>query len=233
MGMAGTTVVDAAWPLILPEPEVDLYYILYIDKVTAMLTIAIFAITAKESAYAIILDLMIQLIEDRSHVAFMMLLGAVYIEILQPYNLALGIRQLLAHIAVKEQLGVGIGIQGILALVPLPEAVLAAAIGGGGGSIQERNAVVHAEMQHSLGILIIGFHHVVHIVLHSIGAGPLMEDHIHISAVEIIIQDSLQKGILVHVIHKLQATKISIALILLLAVIQIIHNENIGTSLTI
>ena len=60
-----------------------------------------------------------------------------------------------------------------------------------------------------------------------------MEDHIHISAVEIIIQDSLQKGILVHVIHKLQATKISIALILLLAVIQIIHNENIGTSLTI
>ena len=88
-------------------------------------------------------------------------------------------------------------------------------------------------MQHSLGILIIGFHHVVHIVLHSIGAGPLMEDHIHIRAVKIIIQDSLQKGILVHVIHKLQATEISVALILLLAVIQVIHNKNISTSLTI
>lgn len=57
MGMAGTAVVDAAWPLILPEPEVDLYYILYIDKVTAMLTIAIFAITAKESAYSRILKM--------------------------------------------------------------------------------------------------------------------------------------------------------------------------------
>ena len=36
-----------------------------------------------------------------------------------------------------------------------------------------------------------------------------------------------------HVINKLQATEISVALIFLFAIIQVIHNENVGTPLTI
>ena len=162
-----------------------------------------------------------------------MLLWPINIKILQAYNLALGIRHLLTHIAIKKQFGEGIWIQSILALIPLTEAIFTTAIGGSRGSIEERNSMIHAEMQYSLGILIVSLHHVVYIVFHSIGASSLMENNLYITTINILMQNSLKEIVLVHIIQELQTTKIAIALIFLFAVIQIINNQNILTALTI
>ena len=162
-----------------------------------------------------------------------MLLRPINIKILQAHNLTLGIRHLLADIAIKKQLGESIWIQSILTLIPLPEAIFPAAIGRSRRSIKERNPMIHAEMQYSLGILIISLHHVVHIIFHGIGASPFMENNIHIIAINIVLQNSLKEIILVHIIQELQPPQIAIALIFLFAVIQIIYNQDICAPLTI
>ena len=59
----------------------------------------------------------------------MMLLWSIDIEILETDNLAVGLWQDLTHIAVKSQFAERIWIQRILTLIPLAEAMFAAAIG--------------------------------------------------------------------------------------------------------
>ena len=79
--------------------------------------------------------------------------------------------------------------------------------------------MLHAEMKYSLGILVVGLHHIVYIILHGIGAGTLMEHYIHINTIKFLILNGSKEVILVHIIDELQATKIPIRLTLFLAVI--------------
>ena len=228
MGMTCAAVVDTALPLVLPEPEVHIHHIFDIDKVAALLAVlngcpGNLAPALKQPCLAGFIDLIVQLIEDGGHLALMMFLWAVNIEVFQPHNLALRLGHHLTHISVKGQFGKSIGIQGILTLVPLTETVPAAAVSGRRRSIQEGNAVLQAEMQQGFGILIVDTHHVVYIVFHRVGAGPFMEYRINVRAVKIIVFNALQKIVLVLVVNEFQAAQV----LVVLPVLQVIYHQYI------
>ena len=60
-----------------------------------------------------------------------------------------------------------------------------------------------------------------------------MEYNVNAGAVNGSVFYVLEEIILMHVVNKLQATEISVALIFLFAIIQVIHNENISAALAI
>ena len=154
-----------------------------------------------------------------------MFLRAIDIEVLETDNLAVGLRHDLAHITVKSKLRESVWIQGIFAFVPFAEAMLAAAIRRGRAGVEERDAMLQAEMQQRFGILVVDAHHEVDIILHGIRAGTFMEDGIDIRAVEIIVLDGLKEVILVLVVNELQAAQI----LVILAILEVVDDQDIRT----
>ena len=206
--MTGTAVIDTAWALLLPEPEIYLDNILDIDKVTSLLAGAITIVFAKEAHLVLSLPLVIHLENHGSHFALVVFLRTINVEIAQAYYLALGSGQQATQIIIKEKLGEGIHVQRFLAGGLFTEAMGATAIGGSGGSIHHLNFSIQAEMQHILGVLKIVFHHVFAVVFHGVGASALVENNVNFFMIEFACLQSIHKGIFIHVIMNLQALNI-------------------------
>ena len=228
VSVARAAVVDARRTVILPEPEVDFDDVLDVDEVAALL--AVFyrhavdvAPAAEEMGLARLVNLVVELIENRSHLALVMFLRAVDVEVLEADNLAVSFGHDLTDVAVEGEFRESVWIQCILALVALAEAVFAAAVRRSGRSVHERDAVLQAEMQQRLRIFVVRAHHEVDIVLHRVGAGTFMEDGVDVRAIEVIVLDGLKEIILVLVVDELQAAQV----LVVRAVLEVIDNEDI------
>ena len=129
---ARAAVVDAALAAVLEEMEVDAHDIPDVDKVTPLLAVRQPVRPTEETRLARLHDLMIELVENGCHLALVVLLGAIDIEVFQPDDGAAGLGDDLPHIAVECKLRERIGIECIFAAIPLGEAMLSAAVRGGG-----------------------------------------------------------------------------------------------------
>ena len=228
VGMAGAAVVDAGRAVVLPEPEVDAHDVLDVDEVAALLAVldglaGDLAPAAEQACLARLVDLIVELVEDGGHLALVVLLRAVDVEVLEADDLAVGLRHDLAHVAVEGELREGVRIQGVLALVALAETVLAAAVRRSGRGVHERDAVLQAEVQQGLGVLVVRAHHEVDVVLHRVGAGALVEDGVDVRAVEVVILDALKEVVLVLVVDELQAAEV----LVVLAILEVVDDQDV------
>lgn len=234
VGMAGAAVVDAGRAVVLPEPEVDAHDVLDVDEVAALLAVldglaGDLAPAAEQACLARLVDLIVELVEDGGHLALVVLLRAVDVEVLEADDLAVGLRHDLAHVAVEGELREGVRIQGVLALVALAETVLAAAVRRSGRGVHERDAVLQAEVQQGLGVLVVRAHHEVDVVLHRVGAGALVEDGVDVRAVEVVILDALKEVVLVLVVDELQAAEV----LVVLAVLEVVDDQDVRAAATV
>ena len=62
--LARAAVVDAGRPFVFPEPEVDLYDILDVDEVAALLAVVEAVRAAEKTRFARFLELAVELVED-------------------------------------------------------------------------------------------------------------------------------------------------------------------------
>ena len=83
--------------------------------------------------------------------------------------------------------------------------------------------MLHTKVQKGLGIFVIHLHHVVDIVLHGVGASPLMEHGIYVGAVEIVVLYALEEIVLMLIVNELQPPEI----LIVLSVLQVIHYQYI------
>ena len=228
VGVAGAAVVDAGRAVVLPEPEVDAHDVLDVDEVATLLAVfdglaGNLAPAAEQVCLARLVDLVVELVEDGGHLALVVLLRAVDVEVLEADDLAVGLWHDLAHVAVEGELREGVRIQGVLALVTLAEAVLAAAVRRSGRGVHEGDAVLQAEVQQGLRVLVVRAHHEVDVVLHRVGAGALVEDGVDVRAVEVVILDALKEVVLVLVVDELQAAEV----LVVLAVLEVVDDQDV------
>ena len=184
---------------------------------------------AEEAGFAGGMDLVIELVVNGGHLAFVVFLRAVDVEVFEADDLTLGFRHDLTDVAVEGELGESIGIQRVFAFVTFAEAVFTAAVGGGGGGIHHGDAVTQAEVQKRLGIFVVRAHHVVHVVDHGVGAGAFMENNVDVSAVEAVALDGIEKIVLVLVVEEFESTKVFVVE----AVFQIVDDQDVAASLTV
>ena len=194
-----------------------------------MLTVAVVTITLEELAHPISLYLIVELIEYGGHFALVVLLGTVDIEVTKADNLALGLGHYLTNVAVKGQLAVCVGIEGILVFVTFDESVVTVAVGRGAGGVHKRNAMVDGEVEKHFAVFVIGLHHVVYIIFHGIGAGTFVEDGINFSAGIYISLYVGSEAVFVMVVEEFQTAQVFIVL----SVLQVIDDEDVGATLTI
>lgn len=228
VGVAGAAVVDAGRAVVLPEPEVDAHDVLDIDEVAALLAVfdrlaGDLAPAAEEVCLARLVDLVVELVEDGGHLALVVLLRAVDVEVLEADDLAVGLWHDLAHVAVEGELREGVRVQGVLTRVALAESVLAAAVRRGGRGVHEGDAVLQAEVQQGLRVLVVRTHHEVDVVLHRVGAGALVEDGVDVRAVEVVVLDALKEVVLVLVVDELQAAEV----LVVLAVLEVVDDQDV------
>lgn len=232
--MARAAVVDAGGPFVLPEPEVHFDDVFDVDEVAALLAVAYrfslnVAPATEEAGFAGGVDLVIELVVNGGHLAFVVFLRAVDVEVFEADDLTLGFRHDLTDIAVEGELGEGVGIQRVFAFVAFAEAVFTAAVGGGGGGVHHGDAVTQAEVQKSLGIFVVRAHHVVHVVDHGVGAGAFMENNVDVSAVEAVALDGFEKIVLVLVVEEFEPAKVFVVE----AVFQVVNDQDVAASLTV
>ena len=232
--MAWSAVVNAGGAFVLPEPEVHFDHVFDVDEVTELF--AVFdrgavdvAPAAEKVGFSCFFDLVVKLVVDGGHLAFMMFLRAVDIEVFEAYDLALGIWHDLTDVAVEGQFGECVRIQRIFTFVAFPESMETASVGGGRGCIEEGNAMAHAEVQERFGVFIVRAHHEVHVVFHGVGACPFVEDYIDIGAVEVVVFDGFEEIIFVLIVQELESSKVFV----ILAVFQVIYDEDVCTSLSV
>lgn len=232
--MAGAAVVDAGRAVVFPEPEIDADDVFDVDEVAALLAVldrfaGDLAPAAEQVCLARLVDLVVELIEDGGHLALVMLLRAVNVEVLEADDLAVCFRHDLAHIAVEGELREGIRIQGILTCIAFAEAMLAGAVRRSRAGIEERDAMLQAEVQQGFGVLVVHAHHEVDVVFHGIGAGAFMEDRVDIRAVEVVILDGLKEVILVLVVNELQAAQV----LVVLSILEVVDDQDVRTATTV
>lgn len=232
--MARAAVVNAGGTFVLPEPEVHFDDVFDIDEVAALLAVAYrfslnVAPSTEEAGFAGGVDLVIELVVNGGHLAFVVFLRAVDVEVFEADDLTLGFRHDLTDVAVEGELGEGVGIQRVFAFVTFAEAVFTAAVGGGGGGVHHGDAVTQAEVQKRLRIFVVRAHHVVHVVDHGVGAGAFMENNVDVSAVEAVALDGFQKIVLVLVVEEFESTKVFVVE----AVFQIVDDQDVAASLTV
>ena len=232
--MTGAAVVDAGGTFVLPEPEVHFDDVFDVDEVAALLAVAYrfslnVAPAAEEAGFAGGVDLVVELVVNGGHLVFVVFLRAVDVEVFEADDLTLGFRHDLTDVAIKGELGEGVGIQRVFAFVAFAEAVFTAAVGGGGGGVHHGDAVTQAEVQKRLGIFVVRAHHVVHVVDHGVGAGAFMENNVDVSAVEAVTLDGFEKIVLVLVVEEFESTKVFVVE----AVFQIVDDQDVAASLTV
>lgn len=232
--MAGATVVDAGRAFVLPEPEVHFDNVFDVDEVAALLAVAYrfslnVAPATEEAGFAGGVDLVIELVVNGGHLAFVVFLRAVDVEVFEADDLTLCFRHDLTDVAVEGELGESVGIQRVFAFVTFAEAVFTTAVGGGGGSVHHGDAVTQAEVQKRLRIFVVRAHHVVHVVDHGVGAGAFMENNVDVSAVEAVALDGFEKIVLVLVVEEFESTKVFVVE----AVFQIVDDQDVAASLTV
>lgn len=232
--MAGPAVVNAGGAFVLPEPEVHFDDVFDVDEVAALLAVSYrfslnVAPAAEEAGFAGGMDLVIELVVNGGHLAFVVFLRAVDVEVSEADDLALGFRHDLTDVTVEGELGESVGIQRVFAFVAFAEAVFTAAVGRGGGGVHHGNAVTQAEVQKRLGIFVVRAHHVVHVVDHGVGAGAFMENNFDVSAAEVVVLDGFEKIVLVLVVEEFESTKVFVVE----AVFQIVDNQDVAASLTV
>lgn len=232
--MAGATVVDAGRAFVLPEPEVHFDNVFDVDEVAALLAVAYrfslnVAPATEEAGFAGGVDLVIELVVNGGHLAFVVFLRAVDVEVFEADDLTLCFRHDLTDVAVEGELGESVGIQRVFAFVTFAEAVFTTAVGGGGGSVHHGDAVTQAEVQKRLGIFVVRAHHVVHVVDHGVGAGAFMENNVDVSAVEAVALDDFEKIVLVLVVEEFESTKVFVVE----AVFQVVNDQDVAASLTV
>ena len=96
-------VVDAALAAAFPKPQVDAHDVLHIDEVAPLRTVREAVRPAEKARLARFLDLIVELVEDRRHLPFVVLLRSVDVEVFQPDNLTARLGDHLPHIAVKRE----------------------------------------------------------------------------------------------------------------------------------
>ena len=224
-----TAVVDAGWAFVLPEPEVDLDDILDIDEVAALLAVIEAVRAAEEARFSRFLELTVELVEDRRHLALVLLLRAEDVEVAQTDDLAAALVHDLPYIAVEGELAVSVRIQCILRRIAFGKAVATCTVGRGGRSVEEGHAVQQAEVQQRLRVFVVDLHHVVDIVLHRIGAGALMEDGIDVAAAEFVVLDALQKVVLMTIVDEMKTAQV----LVILAVLEVVDDEDVVPALAV
>lgn len=113
--MAGATVVDAGGAFVLPEPEIHFDDVFDVDEVAALLAVSYrfslnVAPAAEEAGFAGGVDLVVELVVNGGHLAFVVFLRAVDVEVFEADDLTLGFRHDLTDVAVKGELGESVGI---------------------------------------------------------------------------------------------------------------------------
>ena len=89
MSCSGTAVIDTGKFRMFPEIKDDIDYIIDIDEIAYLFSIAKAACTFKKRDFSCFLQFMILLIDKRCHTVLMVFLRAKYVKITESYNLTL------------------------------------------------------------------------------------------------------------------------------------------------
>ena len=103
MGVSRAAVVDAVRSFVLEEPEVDAHDVFHVYEVAALLAFFVAVVCAEKFRDARLFYLIVELIENGGHFAFVVLLRAVDVEIAEADDLAFRVRKQLTDVAVKHE----------------------------------------------------------------------------------------------------------------------------------
>ena len=226
MAYAGAAVVNARQLRMFPEIKYDVDDVFDVDKIANLAAVLIARRTGKQGDFARFLQFVVFLENEGRHAVLVIFLRPKDVEVPEAYDLALRQGHDAADEAVELQLGIGVGIESLLALRFFAEAVLAAAVGRRRRCIQEGNLALHAVAQQVLAAFVIVLHHVAAVVIHRIGAGSFMEYDVDIAAVKGIVGHLHVEIFIVHVIVERKALQIAA----FASVRQVVDDEDIVDS---
>ena len=209
-----------------PEIKYDVDDVFDVDKIANLAAVLIARRTGKQGDFARFLQFVVFLENEGRHAVLVIFLRPKDVEVPEAYDLALRQGHDAADEAVELQLGIGVGIESLLALRFFAEAVLAAAVGRCRRRVQEGNFALHAVAQQVLAAFVIVLHHVAAVVIHRIGAGSFMEYDVNIAAVKGIVGHLHVEIFIVHVIVERKALQIAA----FASVRQVVDDEDIVDS---
>src|SRR6185312_7621759 len=140
------------------------------------------------------------------HAPLVLLARPVDIEIAEARDLETGGRQHAAYDVVEEQLGIPVNVERPLVLRRLAE-YRAIAVCGRGRCVEKPRPLALTDVEQILRAAVIRLEHVAPVVLHRVGASPLVEDGI--DAPELTQGEAIVEPVAVEVIAEARAEKVA------------------------
>ena len=162
------------------------------------------------------------------HAALVAFAWAVDVKVAEANDRRVRFRHDAAYVLVKQEFRVTVYIQRFFKLAGLNEVAGAAAVGGCGRGVQERNLTLKAVVQQLFGVLIVVIHHILTVPLGSGGASAFVEHGFNVA--KFFTGHNLdQKIFFIHVVGDVQVNQVYE----LGAVFQVVDDQNIGNAFVI
>ena len=224
LAAAGAAVENAGYFGMVVEEEVYFDYVFHADEVAALRAGGV-AVVAAEQGNAAVLAVFVEVVVGHGgHAAFVLLAAAVYVEIAQGNHL---IVQPFFHAAaqylVEQEFGIAIHIERGFQFALFAEG-LAFAIHGGGGGMDQADAVVLAPIEQIERVLVVVVHHVHAVVVHGVGASALVEDSFDVAAVDLVGAHLADEFVFVQIVRNIGLHQIAE----FVGTAEVVHRDDVG-----
>ena len=177
------------------------------DEVAALFAVGVATGAFEHADGAGVLELLGEVVDDGGHAAFVLLAGAVDVEVAEADDGGFDVVHAAAEPVVEDELGVAVDVEGLFVFGDFLED-FGQAVGGGGGGVDEGDLVVGGEGEEGFGVVEVVVHHVAAVVFEGVGAGSLVEDGGDLGVVEVAFEDGFDEVELVHVVGVVGALEV-------------------------
>ena len=206
------------------EEEVYFDYVFHADEVAALRAGGVAVVTAEQGDAAVLAVFVEVVVGHGGHAAFVLLAAAVYVEIAQGNHL---IVQPFCHSAaqylVEQEFGIAVYIERGFQFALFAEG-LAFAVYGGGGGVDQADAVVLAPVEQVECVLVVVVHHVHAVVVHGVGAGALVEDGFDVAAVDLVGAHLADEFVFVQIVRNIGLHQIAE----FVGTAEVVHRDDVG-----
>lgn len=210
VGFAGAEVVESAGVGVVAEKEGHGDGVFDVEKVAHLFAVLVVGMmTFEELDFAVVADLIEGFVDDGAHVAFVVFVGAVDVEVFQSDDVfvdpgALGVE-------VEEVFGVAIHVE-------WPEigdvgnfvihAMGTVAVGGGGGGVDKAGTGIERPVGEDFGVFEIVLHQVMRVALGGGGVGTEMVNEVEFAEAFRIVDDEFEEVAGVEVVGKFEGDEV-------------------------
>ena len=174
LGAARTAVVDAGDGLV-EEVHEHVHDVVDVDEVAQLGAVVVAEATFEELHFTRATVLEVLVVGDARHAAFVLLVRAVHVEVAQADDGTAQVVHFAAQDLVEEVLRVAVDVERSFVADVFDEFGVRAVRGGRGG-VDEGNVELLRPTEEVERVAVVVLHHVDAVLLHRVGAGPLMED---------------------------------------------------------